>query len=156
MNTKQVGAFVLLVPMLIFFLFGCASEESEIATFTDEESGTEVQVKRTTAHPFLAEYHHLLVVNWKDGSTASQSMLPDTGTGENISLYSVGRGSFFVLGMFDAYMADAERKKITVVFDETTGRKREARDFPPSMELLGWFDEGPTRRWEFRNADRKE
>jgi len=83
-------------------------------------------------------------------------MLPDTGSGDNISLYSVGQGSFFVLGMFDAYLADAEQKKITVVFDETTGRKREPRDFPPSMKLLGWFDEGPTRRWEFRNADRKE
>lgn len=126
------------------FTYDLAYPPNIDAPYRLPNSNTQILMRLTRSHPWLAEYKRTLLLTYSNGASLSVELFPDTGGYSRAQLYLGADGIYYVKGYFDSARIDVANKIINAL---------DAK-LPTKLTYLGAFDEDIKRRkWKFYSAE---
>ena len=121
---------------------GCSSDNSR-ATFEVPRTGCKLTIELEPAHPSLAEYNLILLVDIANHTETSFIISPNTGGYNAANLFACGDGNVMV----ESYVRSA-------VVNTQTGEISEGQ-CDSEQTYLGIFDGGGSKTWAFYPASER-
>ena len=128
-----------LVASLFSVSTGCHSPDQS-AVFRYPASSVAIRIERKGAHPFLAEYNRVLILERQGKEVARRAMLVDTGGHSRTNIYDLGDSKLLLISVFDAYVIDFGHDQVGELDRKAT---------VVSGNYLGAFDSGAQQHWRF-------